>query len=1283
MEPFSPFHLKEVGDRVYIVVNGLEFFLGGIMKRLLFSAGVFSSILVIAIFSPWKSTQSESENSQVSSRAAFSEARMEYEKMLHQDPMTGEIPWNIRERERAFAEKLPRRKAADDLVFTPRGPGNLGGRTRAIAFDITDPSGNTILAGGVSSGVFRTTNGGASWEKVTGNDDIHSVTSIVQDPTSPNVWYYGTGEVYVGSLRFGDGIWKSVDNGLTWSQLASTASNEAETLDNSFDIVHRLAVNPTNGDLYAAVHRRLFRSTDGGDSFLPVLSTQTPTFTFSGLVDIAITSDGSSIYAAFHGGITDNLDGVWRSSTGDANSWTSISQGREGWPANGDYGRVVLALAPSQQNLLYVLFENGNVVVDCDDDEDDLPEADLWLYDSDADSWVDLSDNMPDDPDRCLTGNEPFAVQGGYDLVVGVSPLDPNMVFVGGTNLYRSTTGFSTVEGTRRMGGYQSPASYQLYPNHHPDIHFLAFDPSDPRFLVSGSDGGIHRTFASDTIPQWTNLNNDYVTYQYYHVAAGPGPGDQRILGGAQDNGTSFNDEGTDHFTVFGGDGVSVGIGNNEIVNGEEAGLYYLGFQSGNIFRLNTEVQNFVDIKPEGSGHGLFVTLFQLDSDNTDLLYYADNNKIYRTSDAVNVTSDEWVEMTGIETTLIPTGLNPNPQIQAIALTRGPYQTTSRMYLGDTAGRIFKFQNPRDGDPAEQPENITPTGALPGPDAVAPPVVSQLSVDAFDHNVLMAVYSNYNIPGIFVTSDGGSSWTNVDGNLSLSAKRSAAIVNIDGQREYFVGTSFGLWHTKTLNGAETVWERVGVSTIGGALVSDLEYRPSDHQLLVGTYGNGVFTINLDKTVTSKLTSRYHLAEIQSGSGVDTVVGILNSGTSAQRLDIYGYGSDGETLGRSTYATRIPAGGVFRFNVAAAFPDTASRLKWIQVASDGELDVYAEIMTETTRSAYKASVLEGQVLMPHIARDTASFETVLSAVNGTQGDTSCFLTERPGGQSFSITETGAAFGRSSRPITDYLGQDLIDGPNLWGEVSCPSEGLAAMEFFTRLPGRTQQAALGLDGKRGQTLNFLHVATNTNLFWTGMLYINVGNAQTKATETYYDNNGGVLISRQTTVQPGGKETLFFDYQNQERVPAGTAWVQVTADQDLIGYELFGTPDISSNDTFTGLQGNYGGGRVVNYPHVISNESMFTGLVALNLGEEAADIVFTAYSSEGVALESSTKPNVGAKTKLAVLALELFSETTLNQAAWVGAETTGSEWAGFLLWGDLVGDRTFMSGINAQIQ
>ena len=130
-------------------------------------------------------------------RNLFAEERKQHEFNMQKNPLTGKIPKE--EKEKEYISALDAKEQAysrlTSSVYTSRGPTNLGGRTRALAADISDVTSNTIIAGGVSSGVFKTINGGVSWSKVSANDEIHNVTYIAQDPRPgfQNIWYYGTG----------------------------------------------------------------------------------------------------------------------------------------------------------------------------------------------------------------------------------------------------------------------------------------------------------------------------------------------------------------------------------------------------------------------------------------------------------------------------------------------------------------------------------------------------------------------------------------------------------------------------------------------------------------------------------------------------------------------------------------------------------------------------------------------------------------------------------------------------------------------------------------------------------------------------------------------------------------------------------------------------------------------------------------------------------------------------------------------------------------------------------
>ena len=767
-------------------------------------------------------------------RVLFAIERVQYEYDLQKDPITGLIPEDQRDLELQIAleERTNPSSRISSNVYVPRGPSNLGGRTREVVIDISDPTGNTMIAGAVSGGVYRTTNGGASWTRVTANNDIHNATAIVQDPRPgfQNIWYYGTGELFGNSASFGaffpgNGIWQSVDGGQTWNQIPGTESPFTQAFDSPFDIITGLAVSPVTGDLLIGALRSIYRY-DGTDLILEI-DGATNSF---GYTDVAFTADGRA-YAAIDGFNSNATNGVHTSATGNG-SWTRIAQ--EGVPAgwdSGSTGRIVLSTVPSNNDLLYALYANG--------DGGNI-EADLWRYELSTDTWTDFSSTLPDEPGNDLGGNDPFAVQFGYDLVISVKPDDENFVAIGGTNAY-VISDIETEPQFRRIGGYRNQFSFALYDlgggdTHHPDIHSLVFSPFDSNVLFSATDGGVHRTDDVTAVPvAWVNLNNEYQTYQYYDVALDQGVGSDFVAGGAQDNGTTIGGttagfpNNSEMSLFFGGDGVSVGIARR----GPDFQLYF-GSQNGNVA---TNFPSFRSIRPNGTNNSLFVTLFHLDEDNQDLLYYADGDRLFRTTDAENVVPATWDNLGSIGAAF---------DIRSFATTRGAYNAaTSYLAMGTSNGRVLRLDDPQNAVDISSAVDITPSGAS----TTNGTVVSAFAMHPDDPDIAMVVYSNYNIPSIFVTNDATSAnptWTLAEQNLAPFSIRSAAILEVDGQVNYYVGTARGLY--SNLDPTIGDWALEGIDEMGLALVSDLEYRPSDDKLLVGTHGNGMY--DTDATVLS-------------------------------------------------------------------------------------------------------------------------------------------------------------------------------------------------------------------------------------------------------------------------------------------------------------------------------------------------------------------------------------------------------------------------------------------------
>ena len=417
---------------------------------------VFETEKTIAIEMPTaESEPNPSENPQ---------NRTSYETLMLVDPTTGKIPDNIKFKEQEFAKRINQNsrilqnvqnpkdaEGTEELAWRSIGPNNTGGRTRAIAIDVLDE--NVILAGAASGGVWRSEDGGLSWTKTTGALDLHSVTTIVQDTRSgkENIWYYGTGELRGNSARGtgapyrGEGIYKSVDGGRTWQVIPSTATNDPATFNYPFNYVWDIVINPNSADdeIIAAIYGGIVKSNDGGLTWRTVLGddllsldgltdlNQTIAIFYS---DIHLTSDGT-FYAALSSVTSSNqtlsgLAGIYQSPDGE--NWSLVKELTS--TAN---RRTELGSSKSNPNLIYVA-------------TDGVVEMALGKFDATKSRYTDLSENIPAFGGK--VGD--FNPQSSYNLFIAVHPDDENVVYVGGTNLYRSTDGFSSTDNTTWIGGY-------------------------------------------------------------------------------------------------------------------------------------------------------------------------------------------------------------------------------------------------------------------------------------------------------------------------------------------------------------------------------------------------------------------------------------------------------------------------------------------------------------------------------------------------------------------------------------------------------------------------------------------------------------------------------------------------------------------------------------------------------------------------------------------------------------------------------------------------------------
>lgn len=759
-------------------------------------------------------------------------ARVRHEWMMLHDPATGQIPKDIRRKELEFARSLPTREQVNSLGKTAnvhaanwasRGPWNVGGRTRALGIDISNV--NVIVAGGVSGGMWRSADGGTSWTETSAPGSLHSVSCLTQDTRGGQTatWYYGTGEILGNSASgsnfdaySGDGIFKSTNNGASWSLLVATSTGHPEVFDNFFDYVWNIAVSPANGYVYAATYGAIFRSTNGGTNWSVVLGGSQP---FSSMTDVQIDANGT-IYATASG--DGNIGGVWKSATGAAGSWTDITP--NDMPAS--VRRIVIGIAPSNNATVYIVAETPSAGVN---------NHSFWKYNATGNTWVNRSANMP--AYGPPVGD--FDSQGSYDLVIKVKPDNENVVLIGGTNLYRSTDGFATTVGTTWVGGYATTNDISQYPNHHPDNHSLVFAPNNASVLFSGHDGGISKTTNVLATPMvWQRLNNGYLTSQFYTVAIDHATsGSSTIIGGLQDNGcwgTSSSSATAPWIDVNppGGDGAFTAVANG-------GGFYCASSQNGWTNRVipGPPPQLYARIDPQGGTGYLFVNPFVLDPNNSNMMYFAGGNYVWRNSDITAIPIGNGTPTSINWTRLNNSSISGQTQVSALGVSKA--NPANRLYIAfSPQGYLIRVDNANTGDP---------TGIDIGA-AIPTGFISSVAVDPTDGNKVLVVFSNYNLASLWYSSNAGATWTDVEGNLAGvtgPSCRYATIVPVPaGPTYYLVGTSTGLYSTTALNGASTVWAQEGANTIGNVVVSFLDSRPSDRVVVAATHANGVYSADI-------------------------------------------------------------------------------------------------------------------------------------------------------------------------------------------------------------------------------------------------------------------------------------------------------------------------------------------------------------------------------------------------------------------------------------------------------
>jgi len=384
----------------------------------------------------------------------------------------------------AYLEEQHRRPATDNSQWSLVGEtaytytsGLEGkGRVNAIAVDPNNP--DIIYVGAPAGGLWKTTDGGQTWTPLTDNMPFAGVSAIAIDPQNSDVIYIGTGDddaLNTPSM----GIFKSTDGGITWQ----ASGNSANTVMN---YVADIIVNPANPNIIiAATSDGVIRTIDGGTTWVNVLS-------FSSRSIRMHPGNPNIVYAITH-------TRFWRSTDGGA-TWTQITNGL---PSEYSVDRMVMDVTPAAPGNVYVYANNG---------------TDFIGFYVSHDSGQSFSRTAENDD---LTESQ----QAWYDLEIGVSDTDPNLIIKGELNLMRSTDGgnnFTLINNWSRQNNAYT----------HADIHFVKYFNG---VLYVGTDGGIYRS--TDNGNNFENLNDGLAISQVYRISIRPGQNNTKVVGGLQDNG--------------------------------------------------------------------------------------------------------------------------------------------------------------------------------------------------------------------------------------------------------------------------------------------------------------------------------------------------------------------------------------------------------------------------------------------------------------------------------------------------------------------------------------------------------------------------------------------------------------------------------------------------------------------------------------------------------------------------------------------------------------------------
>ncbi len=689
------------------------------------------------------------------------------------------------------------------------GPAMTSGRISDFAVDPEKP---WVYYVAVSSGnVWKTVNSGTTFEPIFDREASWSIGCVALAPGNPLIVWVGTGENNSQrSVGYGDGVYKSIDGGKTWKNMGLKASEH----------IGMIAIDPRDPDVvYVAVQgplwnpggdRGLYKTTDGGATWTCVLAISENT----GVNEVHLDPRNPDVlYASAYQRrrhvwtlIDGGPESAIHKSTDAGKTWTKLTNGLPGE----DLGRIGLAVSPADPDVIYAIVEAAN-------------KAGGVFRSADAGAnWEKRSDYMTDSPQY-------------YNELVA-DPRDRDRVYAMNTLMAVTEDGGRTWTPVARRAK-------------HVDDHALWIDPDNTDHLLVGCDGGIYESYERGD--NWEFKANLPIT-QFYRVSVDQDFPFYNVYGGTQDNASLRAPSRTisasgitsaDWIITTGGDGYETQV------DPTNPNIIYAQSQYGGLVRYDYRTGETIDIQPQpGKGEPPlrwnWDTPLLLSPHSPTRLYFA-ANRLFRTDDRGNswrpISPDltrqidrNQLEVMGTLQSVDAVAKSWNTSFygNSVALTESPL-VEGLIYVGTDDGLIQVTED--GGQTWRKIEQVKGVPAM--------TYVGELTASYHDAGTVFAAFNNHKNgdfkPYVFKSADRGQSWASIAGDLPQ--RGTVYTLKEDHARPelLFAGTEFGVFFTID-SGRRWVQLKGGFPTI---IVKDLDIQRRENDLVVGTFGRGIYVLD--------------------------------------------------------------------------------------------------------------------------------------------------------------------------------------------------------------------------------------------------------------------------------------------------------------------------------------------------------------------------------------------------------------------------------------------------------